>query len=257
MTSRRRRPRGSRLFALYVLASLVPISVIGAVAVREATNAGSEFGLDWGRAQAAVIEQMAVAPALRSADLSLGLTRLERDHLQSATDLAIFNGTVAHLRLRSFTGTVAFSDDGSVAPSVPVNDPAFQTAAAGRTDVRVIKNTPPSPDVVRVMQPVIAASNGQATGVLEVYLPYDVIATKVQARTKDEVASLALSLIGLFAILALISWWTTRALRQSAASHEYESLHDSLTGLPNRELFRRTAEEALKRGRHGSREQWC
>lgn len=251
MISRRRRKQGSRLFALYVLASLIPISVIGAAGVRGDFNAGKEFSADWGRAQSAVIEQMSIAPALRGADLSLGLDQAERGRLQSATDLAIFNGTVSHLRLRSFTGTVEFSDNGSVAGTVPANDPAFRTAAAGGTDVRLIDDKPRSPGVVRVMQPVIAAANGQSTGVLEVYLPYDAIATKVQAETHSEIIRLALSLSGLFALLALISWWTTRALRQNAATHEYESLHDPLTGLPNRELFRRTAEDALKRGRRG------
>ena len=253
MTSRRRHQQGSRLFALYVLASLVPISVIGAVAVRGDTNAGNEFGLAWGRAQSAVIEQMAIAPALRGADLSLGLNSAERGRVQSATDLAIFNGTVSHLRLRSFTGAVEFSDDGGVAGSVPASDPAFLAAAAGGTDVKILESRQHSPGMVRVIQPVIAAANGQATGVLEVYLPFDAIATKVAAETRTEITRVALSLVGLFALLALISWWTTRALRQNAATHEYESLHDSLTGLPNRELFRRTAQDALDRGRRGER----
>jgi diguanylate cyclase (GGDEF)-like protein len=251
MTSRRRHQQGSRLFALYVLASLIPISVIGILTVRGDAEAGLQFGRDWGRAQSAVIEQMAIAPALNSADLSLGLTTAEKARLRSVTDLAVFNGTVSHLRLRGFTGAVEFSDDGSVTGSVPVSDPAFRIAAAGGTDVRIITNKEPEQDVVRVLQPVIAAASGQATGVLEVYLPYDAIATEVQAETRSEMTRQAVSLVGLFAVLALISWWTTRALRQSAAAHEFDSLHDPMTGLPNRELFRRTAEDALQRARRG------
>ena len=120
MLSLRHRRHSSKLFVLYVLASLVPISLIGDVSMRGDTNAGAEFGRDLGRAQSAVIEQMAITPALRGADLSQGLNKAERGRLQSATDLAIFNGTVSHLLLRSFNGTVEFSDSGSVAlrPSV-------------------------------------------------------------------------------------------------------------------------------------------
>ena len=112
MTIRRRRRQGSRLFALYVLASLLPISAIGILAVRADAATADQFGLDWGRAQAAIIEDMVVAPTLRGADLSAGLNSTERERLQSATDLAIFNGRVSHLRLLSFTGTVEFSDNG-------------------------------------------------------------------------------------------------------------------------------------------------
>ena len=55
MSSPRQRHQVTRLFALYILASLVPLSVIGVVLVRGYRDAGLELGRDQGRAQATVI----------------------------------------------------------------------------------------------------------------------------------------------------------------------------------------------------------
>jgi len=251
MTSRRRRRQVTRLFAIYVIASLVPVGVLGAVLVRGYHDEELERGRDQGRAQAAVIEQMSIGPALKGADLSIRLTDAVRTRLESATDLAIFKGSVTHLRLRSFLGNVAFTDDPTSGATVPVSDPAFRAAMSGKTDVHILDGPGQSPPTIRVLLPVSSSTNGEATGLLEVYLPYETISAKVRVETQRAITRLVIGLAGLFTVLALISWWTTRALRQHAALHEYDSLHDPLTGLPNRELFRRTAEDALARGRRG------
>ena len=253
MAKRRHSRAGASLFAVYAVASLVPVAVLGAVLVRGYHRDGLSHALDQGRAQAAVIEQMAIAPALSGADLSKGLSDHERERLRSATDLAIFHGSVIRLRLRSFGGAVAFSDDGRVVGAVPVTDPSFRAASAGKVDARVVEEGPDGSPAIRVLQPVVAESNGHAIGVLSVYLPYDAIAAKVEADTRAAITRLALGLVGLYAVLALISWWTTGALRRHAAAHEHQALHDPLTGLPNRELFRRVTEEALDRSRGGGR----
>ncbi len=73
----------------------------------------------------------------------------------------------------------------------------------------------------------------------------------MQTETRRAIWHLGLSLLGLYAVLALISWWTTRALRRHAAEHEHQALHDPLTGLANRELFRRVAGEAVQDGQRG------
>jgi diguanylate cyclase (GGDEF)-like protein len=248
MHSGRRRAPASRLFAVYCLASLVPLVVLGAVLTRGYQSQGAERGRDHGLAQAAVIEEMAIAPALTGADLAEGLTPAERDRLRTATDLAIFSGSLTHLRVRSFDGRVSFSDDGSVVGAVPVDDPAFQTAARGGTSALIVDDAD-GRTTIRVLQPVVASSNGRAIGVLEVHLPYEAIASKVAVETRRTMIRLGGGLLVLFAVLALISWATTRALRRQASGHEHAALHDPLTGLPNRELFRREAKEALSAAR--------
>jgi diguanylate cyclase (GGDEF)-like protein len=252
--SKRRRHVGSRLFAAYAAASLVPVVLLGAVLVRGSQREALESGLEQGRAQAAVIEEMAIAPALTGADLDQQLTAAERERLQDATDLAIFNGSVIRLRLRGFRGRVVFSDDGSTAGALPTSHHAFRVAAVGRTDVAIVRDSDVAPgQVIRVLQPVVAKATGQSTGVLELYLPYGTIARHVQAQMRRTYWRLAAGLTALYAVLAFIAWSTTRRLRRHATQHQHEALHDALTGLPNRKWFREQAEEAVERGQRGQR----
>src|SRR3712207_3774274 len=154
---------GSRLFAAYAVASLITVGVLGAVLTQGYRDEAADRGRDQGFAQAAVIEEMAVAPALDGADLSAGLTDQQRERLQTATDLAIFRGSVIRMRVRSFAGRVVFADDGSTAGGISVSDPSFRAAVAGRADVAVVPDDSRSTgEVIRVMQPVISGASGRA-----------------------------------------------------------------------------------------------
>jgi diguanylate cyclase len=245
---------GTRLFAGYAVASLIPILVLGTVLANANRQTGVERGLEHGRAQAAVIEEVAIAPALRGRDLGRGLSLREAERLREATDLALYRGSVERLLLRDFDGQVVFSDDGSVDGAVPATHPAFVTAASGETDVQITDGTAvgtdlAQPDIpmIRVLQPVIAEASGRSVGVLELHLPFAEVAASVQASTRRTYWRLGAGLGALYLVLALISWSTSRRLRRHAARSEYESLHDPLTGLPNRKLFELRLEESCRR----------
>ena len=164
--------------------------------------------------------------------------------MQAATDLAIFRGSVVRLRLRAFDGAVVFSDDNSVRGALPAADPDFVAAAEGSTRVEVIDRAGTSS--IRVVQPVIAGASGRAVGVLELELPYDAIAQEVAAATTRTFQRLGVGLGALYVVLALISWSTTRRLRADAAQAAHAAVHDPLTGLGNRELFRHRVEAATR-----------
>ncbi len=248
MASGPRSRSGSGLFLRYAAASLLPVLLLGLFLVRSDQDAGVERGLSQGRAQAAVIEQMAVSPALQGHDLEAGLSSSEREALQRATDLPIFSGSISRLRLRSFTGRVVFSDDGLNTSPLAGGSPEFRAAAAGRAQVQRVDDTDGGVggQAIRVLQPVIPAASGQAVGVLEITLPYAPIQRLVRRQLHQTYLLLGAGLAVLYVVLALISWSTTSRLRRHAASQEHQALHDTLTGLPNRALYRALADHALQ-----------
>ncbi len=244
---------GSRLFLTYALVSLLPVLALGVVLARDEQRTGQAWAHTQGRDKAAVIEQTAIAPALAGDDLSDGLTQSELANIQKATDLAVFSGSITRLRLRSFSGGTVFADDGSKTSRLAVTDPAFQTAVAGKSSVQVVPDpSGAAGDVIRVLEPVVPNSTGQATGVLELYLPYAQIRAATRQHLHDTYLRLGIGLGILYLFLAAISWSTTRRLRAHAAFRHHQALHDPLTGLANRELFRISAEDAVRHDAHGA-----
>src|SRR3954470_10373364 len=260
MPVRRPARSGTRLFLAYAACSLVPVVVLGAVLVRGNAQDALERGLAQGRAQAAVVQEMSIAPALHGGDLTVGLTAAERERLQTATDLAIFRGTISRLRIRDFAGAVVFADDGALNPisamepidvPVPAEDPAFLAASRGATEVALVDGPGESSDI-RVLQPIVADASGRAVGVLELVLPYDAVAAEAEAAAVRTVWRVCAGLALLYLVLGGVSWSTTRRLRRQAAQAEHDSLHDPLTGLPNRALFRRRLDLGVHRGIPGA-----
>ncbi|GAA0535928.1 hypothetical protein GCM10010172_16550 [Paractinoplanes ferrugineus] len=232
------------------MASLLPLGALAAVLLHGVREDATKQGQDQGMAQAAVIAEMAVAPALDDADLARGLTEDQRESLAKSTDLALYHGTVLRMRLRNFAGQVVYSDDGSTSGGVPVSDPSFQSANAGQAAATLVTDgSAAGGRIIRVLQPVFARASGEAIGVLELYLPYDKIDQRLHEQMVVTYWRLGGGLGVLYLALGLISWSTTRSLRRYAARQEYEALHDGLTGLPNRESFRQRAAAAVEAGR--------
>jgi len=93
------------------------------------------------------------------------------------------------------------------------------------------------------------AASGQVVGAFEIYLPYQPIAAAIAKDTRRLNLMLAIGLallyLGVFRLVARAS----RDLRRQSAANRHQSLHDSLTGLPNRALFTDRLEQAVTRSR--------
>jgi diguanylate cyclase (GGDEF)-like protein len=244
------------LFFIYVIVSLVPIALLGAVLVWRDQQSGTERALAQARAQADVIMQMAISPALDTRPLSGELTAAELSGLWAATDLAIYSGSLNAIRLRTFDGAVVFADNGASVDPLPADSPEFREAMSGGAPAAIVDAPSGSGErVIRVVQQVVPSATGQATGILQVYLPYEPIAAVIRAQQRQTEFYLAGGLAMLYIVLGGVSWTTTRRLREYAAEQTHYARHDSLTELPNRSWFQQQVTEKLQQigeGSHGA-----
>ena len=131
------RRAAGRLFLAYTLASLLPLLALAGALVQDLRREAVRPRARAGTRPVAVVEEMAIAPALSGADLREGLSMAEREMLQDATDLAVFRGSLVRLRLRDFDGSVVYSDDGTTVDGAAVDSRAFRDASRGVLDVTV------------------------------------------------------------------------------------------------------------------------
>jgi len=242
-----------RLFAIYAAISLVPVLVLGVVLAASLRGEARQRGLAEGQAEATLVARTAVEPLLDGRPLSLGLSTTERGALRRLTTHAIGEQDVLRLRLRDLAGRVVFSDDGSGFGGKP-DDEALD-AATGEVVAHLTRLNSDANDTgkrgvasVEVYLPLRAGSPIRRVGVLEMYLPYAPINRDVSAGLHQLTLDLALGLGVLYLALFAITASVGRGLRREAARNKFLAEHDTLTELPNRDLFHRRANKLLDAG---------
>ena len=252
-----RRQSTSRQFVMFAAIMLVPVLLIGVVLGVSYRAEAQRRGLAQGRDEAVLMAESAVEPLLNGMPLSRGLTPLEAMRLHALASEVTKNGSVQRLRLRDLQGNVIFSDDGS-GFHVAIEDDATE-AAHGEIIVHLTHLNSDSVDrgrvkglSVEVYLPLYVGRPTNRVGVMEVYLPYSPISRDVNAGIHSLYMNLTIGLALLYLILFAISFWVSKGLRRQVRVNTYQSEHDALTDLPNRELFRRFASaELADAGRHG------
>src|SRR5262249_21461643 len=106
-----RQRSGLRLFAFYVVVTLIPIGVLGVVITRAIRSDLDRQGLDQGYSTAAAISHSAVGPVLTGHTLAGGVTPDERVALVRVSAPLLESGDVLRIRLRDRVGHVVFDPD--------------------------------------------------------------------------------------------------------------------------------------------------
>ena len=248
---------GTRLFATFAALSLLPVLTLGGLLAFQYRHEVQQRGLAEGRSQAEVIARMVGETQLRGVSLQSGLTAGERRRVVAFAEAEMRTANIVRLRLRGPDGRVVFSADGSGFGGEP--DAEALEAMEGESEVEITRlNTdetdsgPAGERVVEVYTAIRDPRTQTAIGVLEIYLPYEGIASELAAGLHRLYLGLAIGLGLLYLLLAGLSGWTTRRLGRHAAQFQHLAMHDALTDLPNRTLFAERIGEAITTAqRHG------
>ncbi|MBV8159976.1 MAG: bifunctional diguanylate cyclase/phosphodiesterase [Acidimicrobiia bacterium] len=241
-----------RLFGVHAALSIIPVLVLGGALAFNFKAEAQRRGLRQGEAQAALVAQTAVEP-LFPLGQPLSKASLTDAQLQALIRLAN-DPAILRLRLHDMAGNVVFSVDASGQAGPP--EPDAVEAAKGAPVARLTHlNTdtndegPSGVSAVEIYRAVVAGDPAHRIGVLEIYLPYGPISQDVTSSLNSLYRDLAIGLGALYLTLLVISISVSRGLRQEVAFNAFLAEHDNLTDLPNRTLFHRRAEAALKRAK--------
>jgi diguanylate cyclase (GGDEF)-like protein len=235
----------------------VPVVVLGVVLATEIRDQAASSALRAGRTEATLLAQTSVEPVLDGESLTNGISPTNQQTVIWFVVRALGEQHIPRLRIRNLSGQVVFSNDGSGVLDRP--DEEVFDAIRGRISARLTRlNTdagdsgPAGPKVIEVYVPLTQVGGGTPIGVLELYLPYAPIERTATAGLDKVYKDLAVGLGGLYLVLFAITAFISRGLRRQVAVNAFLAGHDTLTHLPNRDQFRRLAEEAIAR-RHPKR----
>jgi diguanylate cyclase (GGDEF)-like protein len=162
----------------------------------------------------------------------------------------LFDGAL-RVKLYSPGGMITYSNDHEVIGTRPGEGAVARALRGGaETDVthledenRNLDKGAPNPKVLETYAPV--SIDGRQVGVLEIYQDFRPVAAAAASSTWPVASVLAVILLAFYGSLFPILRRVTKRLRRHVEEMEHQALHDHLTGLPNRVLFRDRLEQAL------------
>ena len=260
-----RRPR-SGLLGTVALASALPIVALGLVLAHFLASQIHDRSLASAVRSAELTVRLGIEPHFTRSELERGLAADDRRALDAALRPATKGEpTVAEMQIWNARRHLIYS---SAAPSVGHvavgrPSPELTDALNGATTSEVIasrgniekQNRPLVKrfgSLLEVYVPIRLAGSSHPVGVFELYLPYAPVASAIAADTNRMYLVLLVGLSILYAILFRLAGGASRELRvraeqlrTQAQRSQHDAMHDPLTSLPNRTLFRDRAHQAI------------
>jgi diguanylate cyclase (GGDEF)-like protein len=262
---RRSPARGLRLRSFGLLAQFATISavvliVLGIGLTQLFAGQIHKRAVDEATNSAVLIARLGIQPRLTPRELRVGFDAKSAEALDRDLADGLIGAKVARIKIWNRDGRVVYSDDPAlVGKMFPV---AGGLAAALReskidshlTQLGKTENVSERgySKLLEVYVPLRFTQGGRPEGVFEIYLPYAPIASAIATDTRRMILMLFGALALLYASLFRIVAGASRRLRRQAEDSRHQALHDALTGLPNRTLFRDRVDQSIREARRGS-----
>jgi diguanylate cyclase (GGDEF)-like protein len=229
-------------------ACLVPVAVVAIGVTRFVSDEVRSQALDAHR-QAAALAASSIQSGLAPYDLDNGLSPAAFVSVDRLL-VGLKNAGIEHVVIWSAKGRVVYSDRREEVGRRPGTLERLNVDRTRLTS-RLVRSEARGPrgDLFHVFVPLRFEQSASAGGTLQLSIPYGPIRDGIASTTGLINLFLVVGLGLLYAMLFPIAYNMSRRLREQVRENRHLALHDPLTGLPNRVLFRERAGQAIRRAR--------
>jgi diguanylate cyclase (GGDEF)-like protein len=244
------------------LLSLIPMFVLGFALTSVIEHQVEAHSLSSASQSARLIANIGIQPRLTAQELKRGLTPREVGELDEQLRARSTTENLARIKIWNIGHTVIYSDDhrliGHTFPGVDDLEAALEGRPETAQVIMPTRNGETASEVglgelLEVYVPLRFTASAQPAGAFEIYLSYKPIAAAIAHDKRVIVLVVAIGLALLWAILFRIVAQASRRLRRQSLENDRLARYDTLTGLPNRTLFRERVDAALCRPEHKGR----